>query len=114
MEPTGQEYLYLAGLFALGALLIVAFVSFALHYVVALASPPVKRARWTAGIAYIVAAVALTLPAFSVEPDVELDRARRILLLGDGSAQAHGAAGKNETPERRAETTERARCCRVG
>ena len=72
MEPTLQEYLYVAGFFALGALLIVAFVSFVAHYVVALNSPPVQRARWTAGIAYVAAALSLTLPAFSSEKEVEI------------------------------------------
>jgi protein-S-isoprenylcysteine O-methyltransferase Ste14 len=72
MEPTFQDYLYIGGIFALGALLIVALVSFALHYVVALSSPPAERARWTAGIAYIVAALIVTLPAFEPDPTVEM------------------------------------------
>jgi len=39
-------------------LLFVALVSWALHYFVALGSPPARRAAWTAGIAYAVIALA--------------------------------------------------------
>jgi hypothetical protein len=85
MESTLQEYLYIAGFFALGALLIVAFVSWVLHYMVALGSPPIQRARRTAGLAYIVATIALTLPAFGSEREIEvLDWLGPILALPAG------------------------------
>ena len=48
----------LIGGFSIGlTLLIIAFVSWILHYFVALASPPARRAALTAGIAYLAAAV---------------------------------------------------------
>jgi len=44
----------LVGMLGLGApLLLVAVISFLIHYFVALKSPPTRRAAWTAGIAYL-------------------------------------------------------------
>jgi len=52
-----RDVLVIGG-FSIGVtLLVIAFVSWILHYFVALGSPPAKRAAWTSGIAYLVAAV---------------------------------------------------------
>lgn len=48
-----------------GPLLPIAFISFALHYFVALKARPARRALWTAGLAYALTAIVLVaaLPA---------------------------------------------------
>ena len=42
-----------------GPLLLIAFISFALHYFVSLKAGPNKRAVWTAGLAYVIASFIL-------------------------------------------------------
>ena len=48
-----------------GPLLLIAFISFVLHYFVALKSKPTRRALWTAGLAYVLTSLILLfgLPA---------------------------------------------------
>ena len=48
-----------------GPLLLIAFISFVLHYFVALKSKPTRRALWTAGLTYVFTSLILlfSLPA---------------------------------------------------
>ena len=68
---TFHEYLYGVGIMAAIGYLIVAGVSYVLHFIVALTSPPIQRARWTTGPGYIIAAAALTSVVFAGEKDIE-------------------------------------------
>jgi len=53
-----RDVVFIAFVFFGMPLLFVAVASWVLHYVVALSSPPARRAAWTAGMAYVLVAVA--------------------------------------------------------
>ena len=54
--------MFMAGILFVGVpFLVVAFVSWILHYFVALKSPPTRRALWIVGIGYFAASVAWLL-----------------------------------------------------
>lgn len=72
MGTTFHEYLYGVAIMAAVGYLIIAGVSYVLHFIVALTSPPIKRARWTAGPGYIIAAATLTSVVLAGEKDLEI------------------------------------------